>query len=318
MKKYFVRPVGAAILAAVIASPAAAEYPDRQIDMIITYGAGGGFDVYARAVSQMMAKSLPKGVNIIPRNVPGAGGRRGTALLYRAPADGYTLGILNLPGMVEPEIVGDKVHFEMDKFIWLGGVNIGTYSIAVGPKSKFASFEAMQRARTETYFATAGGSDYTLARIMADVLKLKAKFVTGYKGAPAAHLATVRGEADATMAANTTIASKVAAGDLKPLLIFQDNSTKPEFAGVKTVSDIGHSDLANLRLYRLFAAPPGLSHDVRAKLTAMVEKAVNDPDLEAWGKKAKQPINPISAADAERFYKGQKGLLSKFAHLLKK
>ena len=236
MKTHFVRSIGIALLTAAFASPAAAEYPDRQINMIITYGAGGGFDVYARAVSQMMAKSLPKAANIIPRNVPGAGGRRGTAVLYRAPADGYTLGILNLPGMVEPEIVGDKVHFEMDKFIWLGGVNIGTYSIAAGPKSKFSSFDEMKHAKNEIFFATAGGSDYTLARIMADVLKLNAKFVTGYKGAPAAHLATVRGEADATMAANTTIARKVVAGDLKPLLIFQDNSTKPEFAGARTAA----------------------------------------------------------------------------------
>ena len=102
------------------------------------------------------------------------------------------------------------------------------------------------------------------------------------------------------------------------MLIFQDNSTKPEFAGIKTVEDIGHSELANLRLYRLFAAPPGLPQSVRAKLTALVEKAVNDPDLVAWGKKARKPINPIGSAAAERYYRDQKALLTKFKHLLKK
>lgn len=311
------RSVAAALAVVAIAGPAAADYPDRQIDMIITYGPGGGFDVYARAVAREMEKSLPAGVRIIPRNIPGAGGRRGTGVLYRAAPDGYTVGIINLPGMVEPEIVGTKVHYELDRFTWLGGVNIGTYSIAAGPKSKFRTFDDMRASRGEIFFATAGGSDYTLAKIMAEVLKLNAKFVTGYKGAPAAHLAVVRGEADATLGVNTTLASKVANGDLKPLLTFQDNTTKPQFAGVKTASDIGQPELANLRLYRLFVAPPGLPQAVRGKLTALVETAVNAPALAAWGEKAKKPVHPISAAGAEKLYRDQKAFLTRFRHLLK-
>jgi len=317
MLRVIARSVAAALAAAAFAGPAAAAYPDRQIDMIITYGPGGGFDVYARAVAREMEKSLPAGVRIIPRNVPGAGGRRGTGVLYRAAPDGYTLGIINLPGMVEPEIIGTKVHYELDRITWLGGVNIDTYSIAVGPKSKFRTLEEMRASKSEIFFATAGGSDYTLAKIMVDALKLNAKFVTGYKGAPAAHLAVVRGEADAGMAANSTIASKVAAGDLKSLLIFQDNSTKPQFAGAKTVSDIGQPELANLRLYRLFAAPPGLPQAVRSSLTAMVATAVNAPALAEWGKKAKKPVHPISAAAAEKLYRDQKAFLTRFKHLLK-
>ena len=53
-------------------TPARAEYPDHNIDLIIPYGPGGGFDLYARAVAKEMEAQLPRGITIVPRNVPGA------------------------------------------------------------------------------------------------------------------------------------------------------------------------------------------------------------------------------------------------------
>src|ERR1700685_1076379 len=82
------------------AHAALADYPDRNIDLIIPYGPGGGFDLYARAVGRAMESYLLKGVKVIPRNVPGAGGAKGLATMYRAAPDGYTMGIIDLPGAV--------------------------------------------------------------------------------------------------------------------------------------------------------------------------------------------------------------------------
>ena len=307
----------AALLVAA-AMPAAADYPERHIDMIITYGPGGGFDIYARAVGRMMEKSLPQGVKVIPRNMPGAGGKRGTAALYRAAADGYTMGILNLPGMVEPQILGEPVHYDLDKVTWLGGINIGVYSLVVAGNSRFSSLDDLRKSPRETFFATTGSNDFAMAKIMAAVLKLNAKFLTGYKGGPDTHLAIIRGEADAGMGIDVTIKKKVAAKDLKALVSFQQANAKPLFPGVPTAADIGHPELANLGLYRLFAAPPGLPAAVRTKLTEIVQKAVNDPELAAWAEKSNFPINPSSAEETKKMYVEQKAFLSRFKHLLKK
>ena len=297
-----------AVMAALMAAPgpARAEYPDHNIDMIVPYGPGGGFDVYARALGRMMDKILPSGVKVIPRNVPGAGGKRGTATIYRAKPDGYTLGIVNLPGMAEPLILGEPAQYDLDKITWVGVVNIGVYAVIVAGKSKFNSIDDMRKSPREVFFATAGGTDYSSARIMASVLKLNAKFLTGYKGGPDAQLAVVRGEADAGVAPDVTIKSRIENKDLKALLTFQDKTTKPLFPTVPVAADVGHPELANLGLYRLFAAPPGMPAAVRTKLIGLVQKALNDPELAAWGQKSNFPIDPGTAEAAKKLYTGQK------------
>ena len=82
------RVCAAAALAIVSLSPAArAQYPDKNIDLIVPYGPGGGFDIYGRAVAKAMENHLPKNVRVIVRNIPGAGSVNGIATMYRAAHD---------------------------------------------------------------------------------------------------------------------------------------------------------------------------------------------------------------------------------------
>src|ERR1700759_3253869 len=81
------------------AAAAPATYPAKTIQFIVPYAPGGGFDVYVRFVAPVMEKYLPKKVSIVPINVASGGGSRGVSQLYRARADGYSIGILNVPGL---------------------------------------------------------------------------------------------------------------------------------------------------------------------------------------------------------------------------
>ncbi len=78
---------------------AAAGFPNKNIQFVIPYAPGGGFDVYVRFVGPVVEKYLPNKANIVPINVAAGGGSRGVAQLYRSRPDGYTVGILNIPGM---------------------------------------------------------------------------------------------------------------------------------------------------------------------------------------------------------------------------
>lgn len=49
-----------------------------------------------------MGKCLPNNVNVVPKNVPGAGGRKGYSALQRARPDGYTISTINMPGAAIP------------------------------------------------------------------------------------------------------------------------------------------------------------------------------------------------------------------------
>src|SRR5512140_3805185 len=61
---------------------AEAEFPARNIQFFVPYAPGGGFDVYVRVIAPVMEELLPHRVNIVPVNIAGGGGSKGTAQLY--------------------------------------------------------------------------------------------------------------------------------------------------------------------------------------------------------------------------------------------
>ena len=294
------------------------EYPDRNIDLIIPYGPGGGFDLYARAVAKEMEAQLPKGVTIVPRNVPGAASIKGIATMYRSPADGYTIGIVDLPGAVMPALVGEHPAYDLDKVTWLGLVNIGVYSLVVGKNSRFQTIDALRHPDGRPPFvSTTGSTDLAIAKIVASSLQLNVKYLTGYSGGPDAQLAIIRGESDAGLGMDVTIAKYLQSGDLKQLAWFQKRGGRDAPAGVPTADDLGHPELANLGLFRMFAAPPGLPPDVESKLVGAVQAALHSPGLASWSKAANFPLDLGSPAEAKTLYAEQKAFLEKYKELLK-
>ena len=73
-----------------LGTAAHAEFPEKNINSVVTFSPGGGFDTISRAISRFGGKYLPKGVKMIVKNVTGAGGITGTVYLYRSKPDGYT------------------------------------------------------------------------------------------------------------------------------------------------------------------------------------------------------------------------------------
>ena len=81
--------VAALLMAAGIAH--AQDYPNKPIRLVLGYSPSGAADVIARIVSEAMSREL--GQPIIVDNKPGAGSTLASTMLWRAPADGYTLGL---------------------------------------------------------------------------------------------------------------------------------------------------------------------------------------------------------------------------------
>ncbi|WP_374303060.1 tripartite tricarboxylate transporter substrate binding protein [Paracoccus sp. (in: a-proteobacteria)] len=79
----------ASTLALGLAGAAAAEFPDRQITLVIPFAAGGSTDVVGRIVAERMGQEL--GQQIVVQNVGGAGGSLGAGQVAKADADGYTI-----------------------------------------------------------------------------------------------------------------------------------------------------------------------------------------------------------------------------------
>jgi tripartite-type tricarboxylate transporter receptor subunit TctC len=83
------RRFAAGVLLGVTALAAHAEYPEKSIQLVLSFPPAGATDILARAVSQEMSKTLAQ--SIVIENRPGAGGNIGLLAAAKAPADGYTL-----------------------------------------------------------------------------------------------------------------------------------------------------------------------------------------------------------------------------------
>ncbi len=93
------RPIAGSVMAASLAlaafcSPAAAQYPNKPITIIVPFAAGGPTDVVARLVGDHMSRTL--GQTILVENVGGAGGTIGMTRAAQAQPDGYTIAVGNM------------------------------------------------------------------------------------------------------------------------------------------------------------------------------------------------------------------------------
>lgn len=82
------------LLLVVVATTAQAQYPNRPVQLIVPWGAGGGTDATARIIGALMEKELKQPFNVVNRT--GGSGVVGHDAIARAPADGYTLGMITV------------------------------------------------------------------------------------------------------------------------------------------------------------------------------------------------------------------------------
>ena len=70
----------------------AADYPNKPVNLIVCYGAGGSTDTVVRAISEQLGKAL--GQPVVVLNKPGSGGLVGAEFVANSPPDGYNVVVL--------------------------------------------------------------------------------------------------------------------------------------------------------------------------------------------------------------------------------
>ena len=73
---------------------AQAQYPQRPVQLIVPWGAGGGTDATARIIARLLEKELKQPFNVVNRT--GGSGVVGHDAIAKAPADGYTIGLITV------------------------------------------------------------------------------------------------------------------------------------------------------------------------------------------------------------------------------
>lgn len=296
MERTFIKAVLFTALVLLVIGPAnvAAEFPEKTITWLVPYAPGGGFDLHSRAIVPGMRKQL--GVNIILRNTPGAGGNIGWNLLWKAKRDGYTLGIVNIPGAIVSELYGKpKPQYKLKEFSWIGQISASPYMFAVGANTPFRTLEDLQKAKEVLITGTGvGGTSWVAEALSASVMKFKEKFILGYPGAPAANMAITRGEGHGRAIGMDSPGQMafVKDGSLRPMWVYL-NKRSPDYPDVPTVGELGFPKLRVMASHRVVAAPPGTPPAVVAKLRSAFMAATKDPEVQKNFKKMKAKMEPL-------------------------
>lgn len=311
--------LGAAAIAAIalgLGSPDhAAGFPTKDVTFIIPYGPGGGFDTYVRKISPVLQKHLGGKVNVIPKNVAGAGGKKALNVLYRAKPDGHNIAVFNMPGMLLDKILGKKTAYDIDKFVWLGRIAQSKYVLAVGKKSPYQDIKSLQKAKGLKYAITSYSSgSYVAGKIMAKAMGMDIKFLPGYKGSAKVSLSMVRGDTHLSLFNTRSFARWAKGGDLKAVLSFEKKSS---FPGVPTAREVGHPSLEALTIERVVGTTPGVKADVQKTLSDALYNALNDPEIEAWHAKTKRPIDPLRGPETGKLLNHLTQFFTEYKDVLK-
>jgi len=290
--------VASAVPLCIVAGETRAAFPDKDMNWIVPYAPGGGFDAWGRQIAATMQKHLPQGVNVVVRNVTGAGGRSGSIALYRAKPDGYTVGLLDVAGLLpyQKAVGADKAGFDIEKYVWIGRVATESWVFLVAAKSPLKSLADLKARKDLSWGIEGPGSTKWLFSIIeARELGLPMRFVSGYGGTGEMIPASLRGDFEVWTNAGPAHIPYVKSGDLRALIQFGEKRMSA-FPEVPTAKELGHDLVAEI--LRLLAAPPGTSADAAQTLEGAFLKAMNEPEFKAWVVKSQQEANPGGQKEA--------------------
>ncbi|MBP1852768.1 Bug family tripartite tricarboxylate transporter substrate binding protein [Rhizobium halophytocola] len=282
----------------------AADYPNKPIEVIVGFDAGGGTDVMARTVAPFIEKYLGNGASVVIKNVPGASGQIGVTQTAHSAPDGYTLGTFNLPGMMA-RTIDRKSDYDVDSFTYLANVVNDPNVIVTSKASGLDTLDKLiEEAKANPGAVTVGmsslGGDDHFALIKLQNL-IGAEFtIVPFKGSAPARTALMGGH----VAMGILNISEVAEFQDQLNILGVALDKRSEFApDLPTFKEQG-LDLVNGSL-RGFVAPAGLPDDARAKLEAAFGKLKDDPD---FLKAMKDTANPVEVVTGDDFKKMTKDL----------
>jgi len=207
------------------ASPALAEWkPDKPINIIVPWSAGGSTDQVTRVVAPLLEKGL--GTKIVVVNQSGASGSIGTKAALDAPRDGYTWTANAIANNATYAITGLIENTSIEDYeIYLHIANVPV--VSVNTDAPYADFGELLEAMkgSDVTVGTAGvnsSGGMALAAIKEEVSgELGARMVT-YDGGNPAVLAAASGEVVATTQLATEQTEMIRAGKLRALAVLSD------------------------------------------------------------------------------------------------
>jgi tripartite-type tricarboxylate transporter receptor subunit TctC len=291
----------------------AADYPNRNITLVVPSPAGGGTDTQARILAPKLSELL--GQTVVIENRGGASGNIGAQAVARAAPDGYTLLAMISSHAINPSVL-KSVPYDLDRdFAMISRTVIApgvlVSNSALPPKNLKELLAYMKANPGKVAFGSAGvGSlSHLIVELFAQDAGVKLLHVP-YRGTQPA-LTDVLGGQVAIMVPDLSIAlGQLEAGQLRAYGV----TSATRAAAAPKIPTLAEAGLQGFNADQWFglAAPAGTPPDIINKLHAAVTKALNDPEVkERYNKIAMIPAPSASPAEYAKFVTDEAGRWAK-------
>lgn len=294
---------GAMVALGLAALPALAEYPEKEIQGIIQWGAGGSTDVVSRAITPHAEKVL--GGTIVMQNVTGGVGAIGLNKVADSAADGYSIlfGAEN-PLLYKVMKIGDKDYSD---FIPVNIIARGVPMLVARPDAPYNTFPELveyvkANPRMVKFGSTGpGGLPSVVTSMINSKVPLNVTFVP-YDGDGPALTALQGGAIDVMPAVLGAAIEAIKGGKMKPIAMF-DTEPSPQLPDVPTIVSTNPEFAEMLPWGPFFGVfvKKGTPDDVVAKLVSAYAEGATHPDFVALVDGRGFKMLSLSGAEAEEF-----------------
>jgi tripartite-type tricarboxylate transporter receptor subunit TctC len=273
--------VAAVVLAALSGAATAQDFPNKPIQLMVAFPAGGSTDIAARIVASIAEKAIGQPIVIVNRG--GAGGQIGWTELVRQRPDGYYIGFINLPATNTVILDADrKAIFTEKDFTPIINQVLDPGVIWVRADSRFKTVQDMidegKKSPGTIRAATTGIlSDDHLAILMTEEAAPGAKYrLVHLDGGATQFKEIMAGNIDVAFDNVGSIVKRVQSGEVRALAVLDDVRSK-FMPDVPTMKELGYPTVISSST-RGIAGPKGMPAPLVAKLRDVLAKAMADPE----------------------------------------
>jgi tripartite-type tricarboxylate transporter receptor subunit TctC len=257
-----------------------AQYPDRQITMVVCFPAGGGTDIATRLINIQLGEALGKPV--IVENRGGAAGNLAIAAVKRMPADGYTLLVCSSAFVVNPNLYAQAAYDPLTDFVPLMLIGASPNVFVVPAQSEIKTmreFIDKAKAKPGKMNWTSPGAG-TTPQLAGELIKLQLGIQMQhipFAGAGPATTAVLGGQVDLYTANIGSMQSLIDDGKLRPLAVTSKQRWAP-LPNVPTLEEVGVKNAESDTFQGIFVAA-GTPQPIIDRLAKELASILASPDI---------------------------------------
>jgi len=289
--------VGAVALPAVSPIAWAQAYPARPVRIVVNFPAGSTGDLTARLLGQWLSEKLGQAFVIEDR--AGAGGTIGTETVVKAPADGYTLGLVGSSDAINATLY-DKLNYNFIRDIApVAGPIGGPLVMVVNPSSsaktvpEFIAYARVNPGKLSMASAGNGSINHVAGELFKMMTRIDMVHVP-YRGTPPALTDLLGGQVQVMFATMPASIEHIRAGRLRALAV--TGTTRWE--GLPDIPTVGEFIPGfEVSLWNGLGVPRNTSPEIIDKLNKEINAALVDPKVTARLADMGSVAHALSAAD---------------------